>query len=340
MLLRAPNFWGEKPGFAADALLPLGMAWDAAGRLRRAVARPWCAPVPVVCVGNLVIGGAGKTPVTLALSGWFAAHGIAAHVVTRGYGGGTVGPLRVDPTIHDAGQVGDEALLLAARTPAWVGRDRIAGVAAATAAGAEAVLLDDGFQNSSVVKTLALLVVDPAYGFGNGRVMPAGPLRENLCRGLARADALVLLAADGEPDRRSTAELGGRPIVPAVLTPTDGERFAGRRVVAFAGIARPDKFFTTLRRVGADLVGVCGFPDHYRFRDSDIAALRGTADHERAQLVTTAKDWVRVPAASRAQIEVLAVEVRWPDPAALAGLLAPLLLLARGNGREPNRGPG
>jgi tetraacyldisaccharide 4'-kinase len=339
-MLRAPNFWGEKPGFAADALLPLGMAWDTAGRLRRAVARPWRAPVPVVCIGNLVAGGAGKTPVTLALSRWFATRGIAAHVVARGYGGGTAGPQLVDPAIHNAREVGDEALLLAARAPAWVARDRAAGVAAATAAGAEAVLLDDGFQNSSVVKTLALLVVDPAYGFGNGRVMPAGPLRENLCRGLARADALVLLAADGEPEPRPTAELEGRPIVPAVLTPVEGERFAGLRVIAFAGIARPEKFFTTLRRVGADLVGECGFPDHYRFRDSDIAALGRAADREHAQLVTTAKDWVRVPTAARPRIEVLAVEIRWPDPAALAGVLAPILLLARGNRRGPNRGPG
>jgi tetraacyldisaccharide 4'-kinase len=339
-MLRAPNFWGEKPGFAADALLPLGMAWDAAGRLRRAMARPWRAPIPVVCVGNLVAGGAGKTPVTLALAGWFAAREVAVHVVTRGYGGSAAGPVRIDPAIHDAGEVGDEALLLAARMSAWVARDRAAGVAAAAAAGAEAVLLDDGFQNSAVAKTLALLVVDAGYGFGNGRVMPAGPLRENLCRGLARSDAVVLLAANGEPDARPVAGLGARPIVPAVLAAVEGERFAGRRVFAFAGIARPDKFFATLRRVGAALVGERSFPDHFRFLDRDIAELRRAAGRERAQLVTTAKDRVRVPAAARAEIEVLEVEIRWPDPAALAGLLAPVMPPAAHEARDPNRNLG
>jgi tetraacyldisaccharide 4'-kinase len=335
-MLRTPHFWDEAPGVAADALLPLGMAWDAAGRLRRAMARSWRAPVPVVCVGNLVAGGAGKTPVTLALAGWLAARGVAVHVVTRGYGGNTVGPRRVDPAIDDAGQVGDEALLLAARAPAWVARDRAAGVAAAAAAGAEAVLLDDGFQNLAVAKTLALLVVDAAHGFGNGRVMPAGPLRENLRRGLARADAVVLLAADGEPCASSKAALGAGPVLPAVLASIDGERFAGRRCLAFAGIGRPEKFFATLRRIGAELVAARGFPDHYTYRESDLAALRRAAGRERAQLVTTAKDFVRLPAAARAAIEVLEVEVRWPDPAAFAGLIGPVVLFAQNNGRDPD----
>lgn len=339
-MLRAPRFWGENAGLAADALLPLGVAWDMAGRLRRAAVRPWLAPVPVVCVGNLVAGGAGKTPVTLALADWLTARGIAVHVVSRGYGGSAAGPLRVDPAIHDAGKVGDEALLLAARAPVWVARDRAAGVAAAAASGAKAVLLDDGFQNPAVAKRLALLVVDADYGFGNGRVMPAGPLRENLCRGLARADAVVLLAADGERCSRPVAGLGARPVVPAVLTPLAGERFAGRRVLAFAGIARPAKFFATLRRVGAELVATRGFPDHFRFHEGDIAALRRAAAGARAQLVTTAKDFVRLPLAVRAEVEVLAVEIRWPDPAAMAGLLAPVMLLADGNGRDRSRHPG
>ncbi|MGH7114508.1 MAG: tetraacyldisaccharide 4'-kinase, partial [Stellaceae bacterium] len=191
MMRTAPAFWGKEPGLVADLLLPASAAWDAAGRLRRALAHPYHAPVPVICVGNLTAGGAGKTPVVIALAAWLASRGRAAHVMTRGYGGRLAGPLRVDPSRHNAAVVGDEALLHASRAPCWIARDRAAGIAAAATAGAEAILLDDGFQNPLVAKTLALIVVDAAYGFGNRRVIPAGPLRENLRRGLARADGVV-----------------------------------------------------------------------------------------------------------------------------------------------------
>jgi tetraacyldisaccharide 4'-kinase len=333
----APNFWGEPVGLAADLLLPFGTAWDAAGRLRRALVRPYRAPVPVVCIGNLVAGGAGKTPVTLALADWLAKCGIAVHVITRGYGGRLVGPSKVDPAGHAAGEVGDEALLLAARAPCWVARDRAAAVAAAVEAGAEAVLLDDGFQNPAVANALSLLVVDAGYGFGNGRVIPAGPLRENLGRGLDRADAVVLLATSGETPARPEIELGMCPVLPAVLAPIAGERFAGRCVFAFAGIGRPEKFFATLRSLGAELIAGRRFPDHFPFREHDIAVLRSEADRKGACLVTTAKDFVRVPAQARGGIEVLDVEICWPDPDALAGILAPVVLSAGGNGRDSTR---
>ncbi len=247
------------------------------------------------------------------------------------------GPVEVDPNRHDAGEVGDEALLLAARTPCWVARDRAAGVAAAVEAGAEAVLLDDGFQNAAVAKALSLLVVDAEYGFGNGRVMPAGPLRENLGRGLARADAVVLLTAGGETPARPKISLHTCPVVPAVLMPIAGERFAGRRVFAFAGIGRPEKFFAALRSLGAVVVAERGFPDHFPFREHEIAALRRAADREGAQLVTTSKDFVRLAAAERTAIEVLEVEIRWPDPTALAGLLLRAVLSAGGNGCDSAR---
>ncbi len=332
----APLFWERPPGLAAGLLAPVGAAWDMAGRLRRAIARPYQAPVPVVCVGNLVAGGAGKTPVVLALCDYLAGCGIAAHVVTRGYGGREGGPLRVDPSRHDVDAVGDEALLLARAAPCWVARDRAAGVRAAAADGAATILLDDGFQNPWVAKALALIVVDAGYCFGNGRVMPAGPLRENLRRGLARADAVVLLAADGEPCAPSKAGLGGVQVVPAVLTAIAGERFAGARVLAFAGIGRPEKFFATLRRIGADLVAERSFPDHHTFRPAEIAELRRAAARAGARLVTTAKDIVRVPLTERCEIDVLEVETRWPTPVAFAGLIGPVVLSARRNGRDPD----
>src|SRR5229473_5050323 len=227
--MRAPEFWharsGPMAGLAAGLLAPLGAGWDAASRLRRALARPYRASVPVICVGNLVAGGSGKTPVVLALAASIAASGVAVHIVTRGYGGRLSGPVRVDPAGHDAGAVGDEALLLARRSPCWVARHRSAGVRAAIAAGAGMVLLDDGFQNTTIAKTLSLVVVDAAYGFGNGRVIPAGPLRESLARGLARAQALVLLGAEVEKSCPQWIEIGrGLPVLPAVLAPVDGDR--------------------------------------------------------------------------------------------------------------------
>ncbi len=332
MICTAPGFWAKEPGLAADLLLPFSAAWDVAGRLRRGLAHPYRAPVPVICVGNLVAGGAGKTPVTLALAAWLSARGVAVNVVSRGYGGRLAGPCEVDPMRHRFGEVGDEALLLAAGVPSWIARDRAAAIAAAAGAGAEIVLLDDGFQNPTVHKTLSLIVIDAAYGFGNGRVMPAGPLRENLDRGVARADALILLAAEGERRAVSLAKVNGkRPVVPAILAPVAGERFAGKRVLAFAGIGRPAKFFATLRALSADVVAERSYPDHHAFSERDITTLLQAASGLRAQLVTTAKDFVRLPTAARADIEVLEVEVRWPDPDALAGLLTPIVLSARGN---------
>jgi tetraacyldisaccharide 4'-kinase len=321
----APLFWGRKPGLTADLLSPLGAAWDGAGRLRRALARPYRASIPVICVGNLVAGGAGKTPVTLALADWLRVRGIATHVVTRGYRGQLAGPIRVDVARHIAGEVGDEALLLAVSTSVWVARDRAAGAAAAVAAGAEVLLLDDGFQNPSVMKTLSLIVVDAGYGFGNARVIPAGPLRENLRRGLARADAAVLLAVPGAEGAAVPPLFDQKLcVIPAVLTAIDGERFAGDRVYAFAGIGRPARFFATLRALGANVAAERSFPDHHAFCERDLDALAAAARRLGARLVTTAKDFVRLPAAARGAIEVLEVEIRWPDPEVLARLLAPL----------------
>jgi tetraacyldisaccharide 4'-kinase len=333
----APGFWERPPGLLADLLLPIGAAWDAVGRLRRALSRPYHPPVPVVCVGNLVAGGAGKTPVALAVCAWLREHGVRVHVVTRGYGGNLRGPIRVDPSRHDALAVGDEALLLAERTPCWVARNRVAGARAAVTAGARAILLDDGFQNPAISKTLALIVLDADYGFGNGRVIPAGPLRENLRSGLARADAVVLIAAEtgaSEPERLSANV--GLPVIRAALVPAAGKRLAGSRLLAFAGIGNPKKFFTALRALGAILVGTRAFPDHHLFRASEIDELRSDAERLDARLVTTTKDIVRLTPELRVGIEVLEVEIRWPDPAAIARLMTPLTLTAGGS--ESDRG--
>jgi tetraacyldisaccharide 4'-kinase len=329
-MMPPPAFWSRPAGFAAGLLMPLAAVWEAGGRVRRLLSRAYRPPVPIICIGNLVIGGAGKTPVTLALAAHLRSLGVAGHVVTRGYGGRLEGPVRVDPARHDAAMIGDEPLLLAERAPTWVARDRAAGARAAAASGARIILLDDGLQNPTIAKTLSLVVVDAEYGFGNGRVIPAGPLRESLARGLARADAIILLAASGAaPCPAPLRDLCNRPVVPARLAACAGERFAGMRLLAFAGIGRPEKFFAMLRAADAVVIGTRAFPDHHRFRAGDVAALRRDAAHKDARLITTKKDIVRLPAAERAGIAVFEVEVSWPDPAALSRLLAPLLSKVR-----------
>jgi tetraacyldisaccharide 4'-kinase len=325
---RAPVFWGEPPGLLANLLCPAGAAWDSAARLRHALSGEYRAPIPVVCVGNLVAGGSGKTPVTLALASQLTLRGVAAHIVTRGYGGRLGGPVQVDPACHDAAAVGDEAILHARRAPAWVARDRAAGIRAAAAAGARMILLDDGLQNPTIAKDLALVVVDAAYGFGNARVIPAGPLRENLARGLARAHAVVLLGAGAASEPRKLIAFGGLPVIHAIVAPLGGERLAGARLLAFAGIGRPDKFFATLRSLDADLVGTRAFPDHHSFSTKEIDHLIRDANRAQARLVTTAKDIVRLPPARRRSIEVLEIEIQWRDPPALDELMRPLVLSA------------
>jgi tetraacyldisaccharide 4'-kinase len=262
----------------------------------------------------------------LALAADLAARGVAVHIVTRGYGGNLAGPVRVELAHHDAAAVGDEALLLAKRAPCWVARNRAAGIRAAVAVGAEAVVLDDAFQNPTIAKTLSLVVVDAAYGFGNGRIIPAGPLRENPGRGLARAGAVVLLGTEREAmDLKQVRMPPPPPVVLAELRPIAGERFAGSRLLAFAGIGRPQKFFATVRTLGAELAGMRAFPDHHPYRASDIEQLHCDAERAQARLVTTAKDIVRIPPASRDGIEVLEVEISWRDPAALDELIRPIV---------------
>ncbi len=320
--MQAPEFWSaERSAPALTALLsPLGAAYGLAGRLRRALATAYRPAVPVICVGNLVAGGAGKTPVALSLAARLAAQGRALYILTRGYGGRAAGSLRVESDRHTVAEVGDEALLLARAAPTWVARDRAAGARAAIDAGAELLLLDDGFQNPTIAKDLSLLVVDGAYGFGNGRVMPAGPLRETPAAGLARADAVVLM---GEDRRGLASKLAAEaPLLRARLVPTkDAAAFAGRRLLAFAGIGRPQKFFDSLAATGAEIVETRAFPDHHPYGEAEIDALAARAEQLGAALMTTEKDAVRLPPARRDQIVTLPVEVAWDDAAALDDLL-------------------
>ncbi|TVR96151.1 MAG: tetraacyldisaccharide 4'-kinase [Rhodospirillales bacterium] len=323
--MRAPEFWYRTdPGSLATLLAPAAWAWQAATARRWRRASPWTAPVPVICVGNVVAGGAGKTPVTLSLGERLAALGVRVHFLSRGHGGNLSGPVQVDPDRHTAAEVGDEPLLLAAAAPTWVSRDRPAGARAAVAAGAGAVVMDDGFQNPSVAKSLSLLVVDGRYGFGNGRIVPAGPLREPVASALARTSAVVLMGPD---EAGVTAAVNRRrPVLRAHLKPgPDASALAGRRVLAFAGIGHPEKFLATLQDLGARVVASRAFADHHRYRTDELAALLRQARALDALPVTTAKDAVRIPEGFRARVTVILVAVVWEDAPALDRVLAPVL---------------
>ncbi len=324
--MRGPEFW--RHGGALSALLaPLGWIYGVAIHARLARSRPEASPVPVLCVGNLVAGGAGKTPVALSLGARLRARVGNVHFLTRGYGGRSPGPLRVDPGRHDARAIGDEALLLARVAPTWVARNRAAGARAASAQGAGLIVMDDGFQNPGLAKDLSLLVVDGGYGFGNERVMPAGPLREPVEAGLARADAVVLIGPDetGAGERIGTATGRAVPVLRARAAPgPEAGDIANKPVVAFAGIARPEKFFDTLRGLGCRVMAAHPFPDHYAYSPEDIERLTREAEASGALAVTTAKDRVRLPRRQAGGVRVLTIAIEWEDEAGLDAILSPI----------------
>ena len=325
-MIRAPGFWShppDRPGLAARVLAPLGWLYakGTARRLRQVGYQP---RVPVICVGNLVAGGAGKTPTTLALTDRLAARGHSVHIVSRGYGGRLEGPVRVNDQTHLSADVGDEPLLLSAFAPVWVAKDRAAGVRAAEAAGARVILMDDGFQSPAVRPSLGLVVVDAARGFGNGRCIPAGPLREPVPVGLARAD---LVLAIGEPEAQGRFDqLWGPevkvPLLRGALRPLRmGMDWTGERVLAFAGIADPARFFATLRAEGAEVVRGEALADHAPLSDTLLRRLEAEAAAAGAQLVTTEKDAARLPPAWRSKVLTLVVRLRVEDWTALDAAL-------------------
>lgn len=320
--MRAPEFWSGGGGVAPLLLSPISAIYAAA--TARRMSRPgWQAPVPVICCGNATAGGSGKTTLALDLGRRLGNRSVAAHFLLRGYGGRLKGPARVDPAQHDSQAVGDEALLLAAERPTWVAADRAAGAQMAIAAGAQAIVMDDGLQNPTLEKDLSLLCIDGSYGFGNGRVIPSGPLREPVAAAAARCQAAVLIGRDA---CNALACLPpGLPVLRARLVPgPEADLLRGQPVFAFAGIANPRKFFASLQEAGAVLAGRQAYADHYPFDAGDMRELLAEAERLRALPVTTKKDWVRLPAAFRNRVTVLTIRLEWEEPAAIEMLLDPL----------------
>ena len=327
MKLATPRWWYLRESRIAPItrllLTPVSWIWAAATARRIARGRPFDPGVPVICVGNLTVGGTGKTPVVREI-----ARRLGGAVLSRGHGGSLAGPVRVDPARHTAAEVGDEPLMLARDLAVWVSRDRAAGARAASGAGTTLIVMDDGHQNPDVAKTLSLVVVDgetrdDEWPFGDGRVFPAGPMREPLKTGLARADAaIVLLPADlAAPDAELLAALSCLPVLIARLTPAAAPPSGPQ--VGFAGVGKPWKVERALRAAGCDLADFWPFPDHAAYDEAMLQRLADRAAQYGAGLVTTEKDWARLPAAWRDRVTAWPVRAVFDDEQALARLLSP-----------------
>lgn len=341
--MREPRFWQhprtEGISLLPSLLAPAAWAWGLAGRARRRYTVPERVAVPVICVGNLSAGGTGKTPLALTIAERLIKSGKNVHFLTRGYGGRKRGPSRVDLTSDSARDVGDEPLLLAAVAPTWVSADRRKGAAAAVHAGAEIIIMDDGLQNPSLEKDFSILVIDAATGLGNGRLIPAGPLREPVGDAMARIDAVVIVGRGQAAD-----DLGARardralPVFRATLRAAPSPRLDGASVLAFTGIGRPEKFYATLRELRADIVDQVSFPDHHPFSERDAERLLARARELDAKLVTTEKDRARLlhaPAGSaRAQLlstaETVSVSALICDFPSFEALIHNAVVAARG----------
>jgi len=310
--MRAPEFWNHK-GWLARVLAPAGRLYGASVAWKRDRACPYKARVAVVCVGNLTVGGSGKTPVAIEIVRLLRCRGRRPVFLSRGYGGRLKGPLQVHE-LNSAADVGDEALLLAQAAPAVVARDRAAGARLAETLG-DTIVMDDGHQNFTIAKDLSLVVVDGETGFGNGEAVPAGPLREPVAQGLSRADA-VIVTGEGEVPLEGYQ----RPTLRARLTQVGGA-IAGQRIVAFAGIGRPDKFFHALSQQGAEIAFARRFADHHVYSQAEIARLKSKARALDARLVTTEKDFVRLTQAERDGITALPVRAEFDAPDELLRLL-------------------
>ena len=334
--MREPAFWYRPPSLISRLLHPLGAIYGqvAAWRMQSA---GFDAGIPVICVGNYHAGGAGKTPTVLALTKLLRELGETPVVLSRGYGGKWQGPVKVDPIRHIAANVGDEPLMLAQTVAVVIARDRIEGVALARSQGATVILMDDGFQNPAISKDASIIVIDGDRGLGNGRVFPSGPLRAPLRSQLARTDALVVIG-DGTAARAVAAAVSARAglVFPAHLVPDPASlaALAGKRVLAFAGIGDPGRYFRTLRSAGVDVVRERAFADHHRFLPAEIDALIAEASREGLTLVTTEKDLARLRnsdglAAAAREIPVFAVTLEFDDVTKLRSFVSDRLFKAR-----------
>ncbi len=312
--MRTPGFW-QRRGLVSTLLQPLAALYAKGAHYDRTHTSAKRAPLPIIGIGNVTAGGAGKTPTAIALAEMLRGMGQTPHLITRGYGSTGDGVRSATPD-SDWKMVGDEAMLLAHAAPTWVARDRYEAACRAHQAGATLAIADDALQHHRLARDLSLLVIDGGYGLGNGRLLPAGPLRETLPTALARTDAVILIGQN-----RHQLQFD-KPVFEATLQPTgDTTWLHGQRVLAFAGLARPEKFYATLESLGAELVGRYNFPDHHAYSDRELDTLCYAAEKADAIPVATAKDAVKFPPAFRERIRVLPVALQFSDAASFQNWL-------------------
>ena len=325
-MFRTPEFWYQKRGAAALALTPLSLLYHLGHSLHQATGKPRKAPMPVICVGNITAGGSGKTPTALALMDLIKAHklGLKPHFLTRGYGGTESGPAQIDPRKHDSRHVGDESLLLARAAPAIISRDRYSGALLAAEKGADMILMDDGLQNTDLIKDFSFIVIDGQTGFGNGLMLPAGPLRQPLPDGIRKAGAFIIIGQDRH--NIAAALPAGAPLLHAQIT-VDPASTPEKDIpyIGFAGLGHPQKFKTTLEGLGLDLRGYHAFPDHHPYTVQDLQPLWHEAQNAGAQLITTEKDFERLPETFKPYVQTLPVTLKFEDPNAAVALLSGVL---------------
>ncbi|MBS4773601.1 MAG: tetraacyldisaccharide 4'-kinase [Proteobacteria bacterium] len=306
-----PTHW-KSINFTSILMWPLGCLYGLATALRIAFVHPQKVNAKVICVGNLTAGGTGKTPVAVALAKLLAKYGRTPFFITRGYGG-KLQDIVVDAAKHSAREVGDEPLLLARQAPVVVNRRRYDGARKAVSLGADTIVMDDGFQNPSLYKDLSLLVIDGEFGLGNGFCIPAGPLREFVSCGLRRAQAVIIVG----PDKHHLSQTFDCPVFHAAITPSCPQ-ITNPRTIAFAGIGRPQKFYQSLRECGFEIIKTVDFPDHHFYREAELNELIGEARKNNADIYTTSKDYVKIPAHLRSCFKVLEIEITWQEPERLA----------------------
>lgn len=315
--MKTPEFW-TKQSFLSDILQPLSTIYAAATAWRLKSHTPYKSEYPVICIGNLTAGGTGKTPVSLSIAEMLQNMGKNPYFISRGYGG-SLHNIVVNPTVHTPQQVGDEPLLLAEAAPAVINSDRAAAAKLAINNGADCLVMDDGFQNPTLHKDISFLVFDGNYGIGNGRVIPAGPLREPFTEGIKRAQAVIILG----DDKHSVAKQTDLPVFYGKIK-EEQPKITNRNIVAFCGIGHPEKFFASLNKCGFNLVKTFNFPDHHFYTRAELSSLIEFAQKNNLDIYTTSKDFIKILPELRPHFKVLNIKISWQDEAALQNFLAQL----------------
>jgi tetraacyldisaccharide 4'-kinase len=308
--METPKFWIKKYSIASILLIPIAWAYYAISLLIRSKQRPYKSSIPIICVGNITVGGAGKTPVALAIAKYLQESGKTIIFVSRGYGGSITEATTVNTEMHSALEVGDEPLLLARTAPVIISRDRVAAIKLAEKQNPDYIIMDDGMQNDFVHKDMTFMVVNGKYKFGNNRLFPAGPLRETFLHAKPNVDAIICIG-------KNNLDIDFAPIIQAQLTTVNHEELkkeiGERSVIAFAGIAHPEKFFDSVKELGVNIYETINFPDHYNYQEKDLDGLAQLTTDNNVVLLTTEKDLVRISNIYARQILSLKVEIKLPD---------------------------